>query len=447
MPILKIPLVVFQGCHPRFYSIGKGVRVRFAPSPTGYLHLGGLRTALYNFLFARVNNGKFVLRIEDTDQTRCFPDAVEQIQNDLEWINMTPDEGPKCGGPYGPYIQSERKEIYREEAERLISSGAAYYCFCTEKRLDLLRKDALRNRQVPKYDNHCRHLSKEEIKSKLLSNADRCVRFKLVQAEPFNDIVYGNTFHDVMEIEGDPIILKSDHWPTYHLANVVDDKYMEISHVIRGVEWMQSTSKHLMIYRALGYAAPQYAHLPLILNKNGTKLSKRQGDLSLKALRENGVLPNALINFLIQAGSGFKSTNKIVSLEELIADFNLNNVSTHSTKLPLERIDEFNRLELIEKINNTDELQSLVSDVKSLVQNGLSKRYRDENLQLDDDHIASILKLCLPRITSLRDLINEDLRFLWVKPDLKKLQIIHNGFLFRTLRQCIGKFGKRTEHY
>uniref|UniRef100_A0A0A9WEI0 Nondiscriminating glutamyl-tRNA synthetase EARS2, mitochondrial n=2 Tax=Lygus hesperus TaxID=30085 RepID=A0A0A9WEI0_LYGHE len=328
----------------RFYSSRAGVRVRFAPSPTGLLHLGGLRTALYNFLFAQSKKGVFILRIEDTDQDRLVPGATQQLIEDLEWAGVHPHEGPTSGGDYGPYFQSERIHIYREEVEKLLKHNAAYYCFCSENRLELLRKDAVRNRKVPKYDNHCRHLSSAEVKAKLATGASKCIRFKLVPSEPYTDLVYGRINHDVHEIEGDPIILKTDGWPTYHLANVVDDHMMDISHVIRGVEWMPSTSKHLMIYKAFGYEPPLFGHIPLLLNSDGTKLSKRQGDLSIKALREEGILPRALVNFVLQAGSGFDSqVNNTSSMEDLISTFQIEKVSTNSCRLPFSKLPDFNR--------------------------------------------------------------------------------------------------------
>ncbi|PNF34521.1 hypothetical protein B7P43_G10725 [Cryptotermes secundus] len=225
------------------------VRVRFAPSPTGHLHLGGLRTAFYNYLFAKSHGGKFILRIEDTDQSRIVPDAVDKFENDLEWVGIVPDESPSVGGPYGPYKQSERLSLYRNQVKSILEKGEGYYCFCTDRRLDLLRREALRARQVPRYDNRCRHLSEEEVKERLDRGDNYCIRFKLMSdEEAFEDLVYGRISYNVALNEGDPVIIKSDGYPTYHFANVVDDHFMKISHVLRGVEWQISTSKHILLY-------------------------------------------------------------------------------------------------------------------------------------------------------------------------------------------------------
>lgn len=221
------------------------------PDHAGYLHLGGLRTALYNYLFARANRGTFVLRIEDTDQSRLVPGATEQLCTDLEWAGLRPDEGPAAyGGSLGPYVQSERLDIYRTEVKQLLENGSAYYCFCSERRLELLRKDAVRARQVPRYDNRCRHLTPGQIAAKLAKQDTFCIRFKLDQFEhEYTDLVYGKMTYNVSEQEGDIVLIKSDGFPTYHFAHVVDDHHMKISHVLRGVEWQISTAKHLLLFK------------------------------------------------------------------------------------------------------------------------------------------------------------------------------------------------------
>lgn len=241
--------------------------------------MGGLRTALYNYLFAKAHNGTFIVRIEDTDQSRVVPDATETLFNDLEWAGLIPDESVIHGGNFGPYIQSERLDIYRSEVKKLLENGSAYYCFCTERRLDLLRKDALRANQVPKYDNRCRHLTPVQVAEKLANSDSMCIRYKKKRKKnktamkqdnnnnknfnfsfrfrfklestvtKFDDIVYGNIEYDVAKFEGDPIIIKSDGFPTYHFANVVDDHFMNITHVLRGAEWQISTTKHLLMYK------------------------------------------------------------------------------------------------------------------------------------------------------------------------------------------------------
>lgn len=240
----------------------------------------------------------------------------------MEWSGIIPDEGIKYGGDAGPYIQSERLDIYRAEVQKLLDNETAYYCFCTERRLELLRKDALRNRQIPKYDNRCKHLTPIQIAEKLANHDTFCIRFKLNnQLVKFNDLIYGNINYDVVENEGDPIIVKSDGYPTYHFANVVDDHLMRITHVLRGVEWQISTTKHLQLYEAFGWTPPKFGHLPLIMNADGSKLSKRQGDIQLDYYREKGILPQALINYITLSGGGFEretAKNNSFSMKELI---------------------------------------------------------------------------------------------------------------------------------
>lgn len=215
--------------------------------------MGGLRTALYNYLFARAHRGTFVLRIEDTDQSRLIEGAAQQLSDDLEWAGIRPDEGPTTGGQFGPYVQSERLELYHSNVKQLIENGTAYYCFCTDRRLDLLRKEAVKARQVPRYDNRCRHLTPVQLAEKLARQEPFCIRFRMDAQEShsmqFDDMVFGRMAYDVAENEGDPVIVKSDGFPTYHFAHVVDDHLMRISHVLRGVEWQISTTKHLLLYK------------------------------------------------------------------------------------------------------------------------------------------------------------------------------------------------------
>lgn len=414
------------------YSVSSygNVRVRFAPSPTGFLHLGGLRTALYNYLFAKSKGGTFILRIEDTDQTRIVPGALQKLEEDLAWTGIIPDEGPSAGGKYGPYIQSERADLYRTEVQKLIQNETAYYCFCTERRLELLRCEAVRAGQVPKYDNRCRHLSKADVDKKLNEGAKKCIRFKLTQgAEQFHDLVCGTVAHDVASVEGDPIILKSDRLPTYHLANVIDDHYMEISHVLRGIEWQPSTAKHILMYKAFGWDPPEYAHLPLLMNADGTKLSKRQGDITVNFYRESGILPRALINFVTYSGGGFRRGEKhegfeikSYSMDELCHMFDLNLVSGTSCKVALNRLNDFNQVEMCQQISDTDELQRLVTELKVLIQDKFKDRL-DTSLDLSEDHIKSVLLWSQKRISRLSDLVGEKLAFLWLRPNLDHLNI------------------------
>ncbi|KAM9057715.1 nondiscriminating glutamyl-tRNA synthetase EARS2, mitochondrial isoform 6-T6 [Megaptera novaeangliae] len=327
---------------------GAAVRVRFAPSPTGFLHLGGLRTALYNYIFAKKHRGSFILRLEDTDQTRLVPGAAENIEDMLEWaacvVGIPPDESPRRGGPAGPYLQSQRLALYAQATEALLKSGAAYPCFCSPQRLELLKREALRNRQTPRYDNRCRSLSEAQVAQKLAKDPKPAIRFHLEgEAPAFQDLVYGWNRHEVASVEGDPVILKSDGFPTYHLACVVDDHHMGISHVLRGSEWLVSTSKHLLLYQALGWQPPRFAHLPLLLNRDGSKLSKRQGDIFLEHFAAAGFLPDALLDIITSCGSGFAENQMGRTLPELITQFDLTRVTCHSALLDLEKLPEFNR--------------------------------------------------------------------------------------------------------
>ncbi|XP_065358917.1 nondiscriminating glutamyl-tRNA synthetase EARS2, mitochondrial [Calliphora vicina] len=395
------------------------VRVRFAPSPTGYLHLGGLRTALYNYLYAKNQNGKFLLRIEDTDQTRLVPGAMEALIEDLQWAGIDIDEGPgKFGGNYGPYIQSQRTKIYLDSVKTLLDNGTAYRCFCTERRLDLLRKEAVRARQIPKYDNKCRHLTEKQINEHLAKQTPFCIRFKLDDyEEPINDLIYGSVHHNVSDNEGDPVIIKTDQFPTYHFANVVDDHLMAVTHVFRGVEWQISTTKHLLLYKAFGWQPPKFGHLPLLVNADGTKLSKRQGDIGIKHFRDKGYFPTSLVNYVVSAGGGFPheqfSKPKVYSMSELSEKFNIEKVNSHPSRLNPLVLDDFNRLHIIKLLESETSKTALVENVTNLIK----ETYPNEsNLDLNTNHIRSVLQWSAQRLTFVKDLTSPKLSFLWVKP-------------------------------
>ncbi|XP_040151005.1 probable glutamate--tRNA ligase, mitochondrial [Anopheles arabiensis] len=408
------------------------VRVRFAPSPTGYMHLGGLRTALYNYLYAKAHGGKFVLRIEDTDRERFVEGAADKMYADLKWAGVEPDEDPYKGGPHGPYTQSQRYEIYKQEVKKLMEDGRAYYCFCTERRLELLRKEALRLRQVPKYDNKCRHLTPGQIAERLAKNDKFCIRFKLAsKGDEFNDLIYGKIVYFIAQQEGDPVIIKSDGFPTYHFANVVDDHYMRITHVLRGVEWQISTPKHIQLFHAFGWRPPQYAHLPLIMNPNGSKLSKRQGDVQLEHYRNNGVFPQALLNYITQSGGGFGRELLDIDapqLTDLIRQFDLKKINANSSRLNPELLKHFNRAEIRYKLQHDSEAaERIVREVTEMVRKEFAKDVK--NLQLNPEHVRDVLSWSLPRIDSLQDLVKSKLSFLWVLPKPTKQQIIDADIL------------------
>uniref|UniRef100_A0A8D8PNI1 Nondiscriminating glutamyl-tRNA synthetase EARS2, mitochondrial n=1 Tax=Cacopsylla melanoneura TaxID=428564 RepID=A0A8D8PNI1_9HEMI len=416
------------GCSHRFlkvYCHSNAVRVRFAPSPTGLLHLGGLRTALYNYFFAKSQKGSFILRIEDTDQTRIVPEAVRKLEEDLKWIGIVPDESETIGGQYGPYLQSKRLDLYQKEVETLLNNGSAYKCFCSDSRLNLIRKDAVKSGLVPKYDNKCRNLTNEQVEEKLKNNSKYCIRFKLSNhSESWQDLVYGDITYNVFNNEGDPVIIKSDGFPTYHFANVVDDHHMNISHVLRGVEWQISTTKHILIYKAFGWNPPKFAHLPLLLNLNGTKLSKRQGDMSVEAIREGELFPNALVNFVTNFGGGFHdhqrtTTLHMYTMRDLIEKFDLSLVNENSCKVDPSHMKEFNRAELKRLMSSGTEEE--VNGLVEMLRQHIVNKFPDRTLQIDNNYLKFVLDWSTDRIFKLEDLVDKEFSFIWVKPSSEDL--------------------------
>ncbi|XP_006912586.1 probable glutamate--tRNA ligase, mitochondrial isoform X1 [Pteropus alecto] len=402
---------------------GAAVRVRFAPSPTGFLHLGGLRTALYNYIFAKKHGGSFILRLEDTDQTRLVPGAAENIEDMLEWAGIPPDESPRRGGPAGPYLQSQRLELYAQAADALLRTGAAYHCFCSPQRLELLKKEALRSRQTPRYDNRCRDLSPRQVAEKLAKHPKPAVRFRLEEEAPaFQDLVYGWNRHEVASVEGDPVILKSDGFPTYHLACVVDDHHMGVSHVLRGSEWLVSTSKHLLLYRALGWQPPRFAHLPLLLNRDGSKLSKRQGDIFLERFAAAGFLPGALLDIITHCGSGFAENQMGRTLPELIAQFDLTRITSHSALLDLEKLPEFNRLHLRRLLGDATQRHQLVQKLQVLVGEAFGSQ-RPDSAVLDPAYVERVILLRQGHICRLQDLVSPAHSYLWTRPAVGRAEL------------------------
>jgi nondiscriminating glutamyl-tRNA synthetase len=301
--------------------------VRFAPSPTGWLHVGGLRTALYNYLFARQNEGKFILRIEDTDRSRLVPGAVEKLIASLKQMGIEYDAGPGKEDEMGPYIQSLRLPVYENEAKRLLENGTAYRCFCTPERLEELRSLQTARGVAPGYDGKCRSLPAAESEARA-KNEPFVIRLKTPESGEihFDDLVRGQISVEYEKID-DQVLMKSDGYPTYHLANVVDDHYMEVTHVIRGEEWLPSLPKHLLLYQYLGWKPPLFAHLPLLLNSDRSKLSKRQGDVAVEDYLLKGYLPEALNNYLALLGWNPGTDEEFFSMEKLIELFSLERVN------------------------------------------------------------------------------------------------------------------------
>lgn len=322
------------------------VRVRFAPSPTGYLHVGGLRTALYNYLFARKYGGKCILRIEDTDRSRFVEGALENLIESLSWAGVIFDEGPMQGGDFGPYVQSERLDIYKIQAEELIKSGNAYYAFDTPEEIEQMRHRQQENKLDPKYDrmNMKNSITIGEAKTGELieSGAAYVVRLLVPNRNvAFKDIIRGEVNVNGKDID-DQVLMKSDGFPTYHLANVVDDHLMGITHVIRGEEWLPSTPKHVLLYEAFGWEKPDFAHLPLLLNKDKSKLSKRQGDVAVEDYIGKGYLKDAIINFIALLGWNPSGDREIYSIEELIESFNLEKVNKAGAVFDIQKLDWMN---------------------------------------------------------------------------------------------------------
>ncbi len=329
------------------------VRVRFAPSPTGYLHLGSLRTALFNYLFAKHHGGKFILRIEDTDQSRKVEGAVENLINILNEMGLSYDEGPGVGGDFGPYFQSERLDIYRKYCDELLAKGHAYYAFETAEELDEMRKVQQMQGKQTMYDRRARVLTENEVKEKIAAGLPYVIRLKVpLDSEIiFNDLIRGNVRIETNLID-DQVLLKSDGFPTYHLANVIDDHLMQITHIIRGEEWLTSVPKHIILYNAFGWEVPQMAHVPLILNPDKTKLSKRQGDVATEDYLRKGYLKEALINFMALLGwnPGEGEEKEIFSLKELEEKFTIERVNSAGAVFNVEKLNWMNG----EYIKNTE---------------------------------------------------------------------------------------------
>ena len=318
-------------------------RTRFAPSPTGYMHIGNLRTAIFEYLVAKSNNGDFILRIEDTDQNRKVEGAIDFIYNTLNLCGFTIDEGPNNEGSVGPYIQSERIDIYKEYAQKLVEMGKAYYCFCSEGRLNELRDIANLNKVPFKYDGHCRNLSREEA----LKRINRGEKYVIRQAMPtsgetvIDDLVYGKVVIDNSVLE-DQILLKSDGFPTYNFANVIDDHLMNITHVVRGKEYLDQTAKYNLLYEAFGWEKPVYIHVAMVLGEDGTKLSKRNGDASFMDLYNDGYLPEAIVNYLVFLGWSPNNNREIFSMDELIKEFDPKRISKSSSQYDVKKLNWMN---------------------------------------------------------------------------------------------------------
>ena len=335
------------------------VKVRYAPSPTGFQHIGGVRTALFNYLYARSQGGKFVLRIEDTDRTRYNAEFERNLYDTLEWLGIEWDEGGSKGGECGPYIQSERFDLYREYAKKLVEMGSAYYCFCDAERLERIRKIQTMNHMPPGYDRECRRLSKDEIDENLKAGVPYVIRLKvpLEGTTKFHDLIIGDVEWKNEDISPDPILLKSDGFPTYHLANIVDDHLMGITHVMRAQEWLPSTPMHVIMYKAFGWEPPTFCHLPMVMGQDGQKLSKRHGATSCNEFRNSGYLKEAIINYVAMLGCSYQDGRDVYSLKDLESLFDVKHLNKASSVFDYKKLDWFNGQYIREK--SDEELFSL----------------------------------------------------------------------------------------
>jgi glutamyl-tRNA synthetase len=419
--------------------MSREVRVRFAPSPTGSLHIGGVRTALYNYLFAKKNNGKFIIRIEDTDQNRFVPGAEQYIYEALNWCGIKADEGVEMGGPFGPYKQSERKPLYLQYAMKLVEAGHAYYAFDTAEELDMMREKLKAAKVVSQQYNAITRMTmknsltlpEDEVKARLESGEPYVIRLKMPKKEEvrLNDLIRGWVMVHSATLD-DKVLMKSDGMPTYHLANVVDDYLMQITHVIRGEEWLPSAPTHVLLYKFLGWedAMPQFAHLPLLLKPDGNgKLSKRDGESmgfpvfplawleeetgkTIAGFREDGYLPEAVVNFLALLGWNPGTDQEVFSMEELIEQFSIERIGKAGTKFDINKAKWFNQQYLVKKSG-----QELAAFLKTDLQKA--------GLSANDDIIEKAAILVKERATLVQDLFAES-RFLFERPATYDEQVV-----------------------
>jgi glutamyl-tRNA synthetase len=368
--------------------VEKNIRVRFAPSPTGYPHLGNIRTALFNWIFARHNNGVFILRIEDTDVTRMVEGATDAILEGLRWLGLNWDEGP--------YFQSQRLELYREAADKLLKQDCAYRCYCSPQRLESMRQEQMKRKQPPGYDRHCRNLTAKECAEKEASGTIPVVRFKSPPEgqTSFNDLLRGQIVFENHTLD-DFVLLKSDGYPTYHLANIVDDHMMEISHVLRADEWLSSTPRHVLLYRAFDWQPPQFAHLPMILGPDRSKLSKRHGATSVTEYKEQGYLPEAMFNFLALLGWSLDDKTELMTPDEIVKNFSLERISTTAAVFNKDKLEWMNGVYL-----RGLSLEEFTSRAMPFLEKGLPPEVQRP---LDVTYIVRIMPLIQERAKTLAE--------------------------------------------
>ena len=367
----------------------KNIRTRIAPSPTGEYHIGHLRTCLYDYALAKKNNGQFIIRIEDTDQKRFVKGSADRTLQTIKDYGLNWDEGPDIGGPHGPYVQTQRLEIYQKYIKELIDKGFAYYCFCTQERLDNLRATQKAQKQIPKYDQHCLNLSKEEIQKNLDNKIPYTIRLVIPKNETiiFEDLIRGKIKFNTNEVD-DQVLIKSNGIPTYHFAAVVDDHLMGITHVLRGEEWLTSTPKHILLYRYFDWEAPKFAHLTVLLNPDGKgKLSKRHGATSARSFLDEGYLPEAMLNFLMFLGWNPGTEKEFFTLDEFVQAFSIDHLHKKSPVFDRKKLDYLNGYYLRQK--SDDQLFEL---------------FKKFLTKASDDQIKILIPVLKERIVKLSDL-------------------------------------------
>ncbi|KAL3310965.1 Glutamyl-tRNA synthetase [Cichlidogyrus casuarinus] len=405
-----------------YHSAKKKPRFRYAPSPTGFMHIGGLRTCFINYLHAKKTGGTFILRIEDTDRDRFNPNAIGDLYESLDYFGIIPGECPRSGGSYGPYIQSERKTIYDKWSQKLLDSGSAYRCFCSVKRLELLRKSS----SGSGYDNRCRNISAQNLDSNLKSSLPFVIRLKLPKMKmTFIDDNYGSMDFLLGELEGDPIMVKTDGMPVYHFANVVDDHLMKITNVVRGAEWLTSTAKHLALYNSFGWNPPDYCHLPLMTTSSGKKLSKRSPEFEeiglVKGLRKAGYLPEAILKWLVASGGGFHASYRDMnSIEDFINNFDPQSLKKESAQVDVDQFKCIARETFDWFLDR--EPRKLVEKFKIY-----SLQYHPqlfENFPKDDQQLIDQFRKLNGRLEKFSDLYDpvSDYRFIWIPVNQEHLR-------------------------
>lgn len=372
------------------------VRVRFAPSPTGKPHVGNIRTAMYDWIFARHTGGKFILRIEDTDVARKKEGTLEAIMESLRWLGLDWDEGPDVGGDYGPYFQSQRLELYKAAAEQLVAQGDAYYCYCSPERLEALRKEQEVRKQSSGYDRFCRDLSPQERAAKEAAGIKPVVRFKtpLEGQTRFHDLIYGDLVFENDTLD-DFVMLKSDGYPVYHLASVVDDHAMKITHVIRDEGWISSVPRHLLIYKALGFEPPNYVHHPVIVGADRAKLSKRHGAVALLDFKDMGYLPETMFNFLTLIGWSLDDKTEIMTREQIVENFSIERMGKTGAFFNMDKLDWINGV-YIRGLNVKDLANRLLPFLDRYLPSEIKR-------PLDINYIRQIAPLIRERINTLKD--------------------------------------------